>query len=189
MRADPSSLTPAPASEASAAQKLEAGQRLALASESEVSEPPPSAEVGVPPPSPVAPEGDATAKKREEEAEPEAPQKVEAATQVEVVPQKVEVVPQKEAAPQEPSRAVDLQAWQAKKIAASRVARSLQLLAYAVELLLLLLWLYFCYFWTSTLTLTLSDQTCNWDWKAFRCSAGCKPRMHLPGLQPSCTLK
>ena len=39
MRADPSSLTPAPASEAAAAQKLEAGQRLALASESEVSEP------------------------------------------------------------------------------------------------------------------------------------------------------
>ena len=30
---------------------------------------------------------------------------------------------------------------------------------------------------------------CTWRWDAFRCSTGCKPRMHVPGLQPSCALK
>ena len=48
MRADPSPPAPAPASEEAAARKLEAGQRLALASESAASEPPPSAEVSLP---------------------------------------------------------------------------------------------------------------------------------------------
>ena len=28
---------------------------------------------------------------------------------------------------------------------------------------------------------------CLWRWKAFRCSTGCKPRMHWPGLQGACT--
>ena len=77
MRADPSPLAIAPASEAAAAQKLEAGQRLALAAESEVS---------VPPPSPAIPEGDTAAQMSKEE-EPEAhqaPQKVDEAAQVPV---------------------------------------------------------------------------------------------------------
>lgn len=219
MRADPSPPAPAPASDEAAAQKLEAGQRLALASESaasepppsaEASEPPPSAEVGVPPPSPASPEGDAAAQQLAEEGDV-LPQKAEA-------PQKLEVAPQSEAAPQEPSRsldlrldleepsrAVDLQAWQAKKIAAKecRVVSSLPRLVYAGEVLLLLLWLYYVYCISSSSggqpapapehspdqLGNLSDQTCSWNWKAFRCSVGCKPRMHVPGLQPSCALK
>ena len=39
--------------------------------------------------------------------------------------------------------------------------------------------------------LELSDvcsQVCSWSWKAFRCSAGCRIRVHLPMLQGSCTL-
>ena len=31
------------------------------------------------------------------------------------------------------------------------------------------------------------SQVCSWSWKALRCSAGCKTRMHWPGLQGSCT--
>ena len=31
------------------------------------------------------------------------------------------------------------------------------------------------------------SQACSWSWKALRCSAGCKIRMHWPGLQGSCT--
>ena len=31
------------------------------------------------------------------------------------------------------------------------------------------------------------SQVCSWSWKALRCSAGCRPRMHWPGLQGSCT--
>jgi len=32
-----------------------------------------------------------------------------------------------------------------------------------------------------------SSGVCSWGWKALRCSAGCKVRMHWPGLQASCT--
>ena len=28
---------------------------------------------------------------------------------------------------------------------------------------------------------------CTWRWDAFRCSAGCRPRVHLPLLQGVCT--
>ena len=31
------------------------------------------------------------------------------------------------------------------------------------------------------------SEVCSWSWKALRCSAGCKIRMHWPGLQGSCT--
>ena len=33
----------------------------------------------------------------------------------------------------------------------------------------------------------LGNEFCLWRWKAFRCSTGCKLRMHWPGLQRACT--
>ena len=33
----------------------------------------------------------------------------------------------------------------------------------------------------------LGSEFCFWRWKAFRCSTGCKPRMHWPVLQGACT--
>ena len=31
------------------------------------------------------------------------------------------------------------------------------------------------------------NDLCTWRWDAFRCSAGCRPRVHLPLLQVVCT--
>ena len=164
----PSRLVPVPPSLEMAAQKLEAGQRRALAYESEVAVPPrPSLEEV-------------------------------AAQQLEAAPQKPEVHQAIEAAPQKPSQAVDLQAWQATGIAKNRVVDCHPWAAVG-ELMILLLWLGFWITSTgsgeqpvpapghSSLG-SVSSQPCSWNWRAFRCSTGCKPRMHWPGLERSCTL-
>ena len=91
-----------------------------------------------------------------------------------------------EAAPQKPSQAVDLQAWQAKGIAKNRVVDCHQMAAVG-EFIILLLWLYL---WSTSSGAGRhsSHQLCSWNWRLFHCSTGCKIRMHLPGLQNSCTL-
>ena len=166
----PSPLVPAPTSQLEVpAQKLEAGQRRASASESAVGVPPQSLE-------------EADAQKFEE-----------------VGPQKSEVHQAIKA--QNPSQAVDLQTWQAKGVAKKRVVDCHQMAAVG-EFIILLLWLYF---WITSSgaggkpapghsshqllgAQLCSTQLCSWNWRLFHCSTGCKIRMHLPGLQSSCTL-
>ena len=165
----PSPLVPAPTSQLEvAAQKFEAGQRRASASESEVGAVP-----------------------------PQSLEEVDAQKFEEVGPQKSEMQHQAIKA-QNPSRAVDLQTWQAKGVAKKRVVDCHQMAAVG-EFIILLLWLYF---WITSARATggkpapghsshqqtPSTQLCSWNWRLFHCSTGCKIRMHLPGLQSSCTL-
>ena len=161
---------PLPPSLEEATLKLEAGQRNALEEELE--------------------EWAAAAEEKEEEEEEEeaaaaAEEKLDAAATA--TPQKL-----LEAAPQEPvevcqaSKVVDLQAWQAKGIAKNRVVDCHQMAAVG-EFIILLLWLYL---WSTSSGAGRhsSHQLCSWNWRLFHCSTGCKIRMHLPGLQNSCTL-
>ena len=113
--------------------------------------------------------------------------------------------------PVEVHQATDLQAWQEEALQLRRGGllllsiwekRSLtELTNHAVLLMaVLLLWLLLGvsgsgeqpapapgpYWNVSTHHHLLGSEFCLWRWKAFRCSAGCKPHMHWPGLQGVC---
>ena len=88
---------------------------------------------------------------------------------------------------------VDLQAWQAKGMATNRtdvVVRGSE------KDMLKLLSIFLCIFLALLLCVALPYlsakpptpvvASCTWRWDAFRCSTGCKPRMHVPLLHRSC---
>ena len=181
---------PLPPSMEEAALKLEAGQRNALeaaAAEAEAA-------------AAATPQNLEPASLEEELQEWEAAATPDAAATA--TPQKVlEAAPQK---PVEVCQATDLQAWQTKELALV-LARDHKFggvlrAGGAVLLAVFLLWLSEVsgselvpeyipnnnYNYISHHHL-LGSEFCFWRWKAFRCSTGCKPRMHWPVLQGACT--
>ena len=101
--------------------------------------------------------------------------------------------------PVELRQATDLQAWQTKELALV-LARDHKFggvlrAGGAVLLAVILLWLLGVSGSgeqpapdpVDDLHHNLLGSECLWHWKAFRCSTGCKPRMHWPVLQGACT--
>ena len=80
---------------------------------------------------------------------------------------------------------VDLQAWQAKGLATNwTLADVLGSDIFLFIFLALLLCVALPYLSAKPPTPVVAS--CTWRWDAFRCSTGCKPRMHVPLLHRSC---
>ena len=80
---------------------------------------------------------------------------------------------------------VDLQAWQAKGLATNwTLADVLGSDIFLFIFLALLLCVALPYLSAEPPARVVAP--CTWRWDAFRCSTGCKPRMHVPVLHRSC---
>ena len=80
---------------------------------------------------------------------------------------------------------VDLQAWQAKGLATNwTLADVLGSDIFLFIFLALLLCVALPYLSAEPPSPVVAQ--CTWRWDAFRCSIGCKPRMHVPVLHRSC---
>ena len=95
---------------------------------------------------------------------------------------------------------VDLQAWQAKGLATDRTGEYVRgsekdllklFFIFLLDVNAILLSIFLALLCVALPYLSAKPPTpvvasCTWRWDAFRCSTGCKPRMHVPLLHRSC---
>ena len=81
---------------------------------------------------------------------------------------------------------VDLQAWQAKGLATNWTLADVLGSDIFLFIILAILALLALPYLSAEPPAQVVVAQCSWRWDAFRCSIGCKPRMHVPVLHRSC---